>query len=156
MFRRSDFVQALLNDSHERTNSSAESVDLEEWKDRISRVKVPNKHTEELVLDFLLHENHKMAADRFQKDTGLTSHKLEQLELKQKVVGFIKNLQIDKAIEFFNGLSKERFEQDTQFQAELLLLKLYSTIKAGDNVSALKIAKSEVQIAVKGRVIAVS
>lgn len=84
------------------------------------------------------------------------AHKLEQLELKQKVVGFIKNLQIEKAIEFFNGLSKERFEQDTQFQAELLLLKLYSTIKAGDNVSALRIAKSEVQSAVKGRVIAVS
>lgn len=72
MFRRSDFVAALLNDSRDRTTSSAESVDLEEWKDRVNRVKVSNRHTEELVLDFLLHENKKKAANRFQKDTGLS------------------------------------------------------------------------------------
>lgn len=68
------------------------------------------------------------------------------------MTGFIRNLEIDKAIEFFTQLSKERFDQDLQFKAELLLLKLYSTIRAGDTLSALQLAKSEVQPAVKGKV----
>ncbi|KAI9223845.1 CTLH/CRA C-terminal to lish motif domain-containing protein [Blastocladiella britannica] len=119
-------------------------ISLAEWQLRLDAARVPRADLTKLVLNYLVIEGYKDAAEALCSETGIkpAAH-LAAIDGRMNVRSAILAGNIMRAIDLVNDLDPEILESDAQLLFRLHLQHLVEMIRAGDVVAAVQFAREE-------------
>lgn len=101
-----------------------------DWKRKLDAVQVPKQQLNQLVMDYLLVEGHRGAAEAFSKEAGLDPGlDLSILEERRTIREHIMNSKIDEAISLVNRIDPHILDSDKELLFKLRVQKLVEYIK---------------------------
>ncbi|KAI9032163.1 CTLH/CRA C-terminal to lish motif domain-containing protein [Hyaloraphidium curvatum] len=120
------------------------TIPRDEWEKRLAEVKINKQDLNKLVMNYLVIEGYKDAAEKFAQETGLEpSVELESIEDRMNIRNAVQNGDIDQAIAHVNDLDPEILDVNPKLYFHLKQQKLIELIRTGDVVAALEFAQEE-------------
>ncbi|KAJ3450298.1 glucose-induced degradation protein [Anaeramoeba flamelloides] len=114
----------------------------EKWEQLLNEQVVSDKDLNSLVMNYLVTEGFKEAAEEFQKETGtLPEVDLEELSSRREIRQSINEGNIQKSVELINELDPELFDNNPNLYFHLQKQKLIELIKSGNQQIALEFAQ---------------
>jgi len=113
----------------------------EEWLDKISDISIPRSVMNNLVMNYLVTEGFKDAAERFQDDAGISAGQdLSELDTRIKIRDNIQAGKIQEAIQLVNQAHPELLDQDRYLLFHLQQQHLIELIREERVEDALQFA----------------
>eukprot|EP01103_Thecamoeba_quadrilineata_P018151 TRINITY_DN6769_c0_g1_i1.p1 TRINITY_DN6769_c0_g1~~TRINITY_DN6769_c0_g1_i1.p1 ORF type:complete len:258 (-),score=77.73 TRINITY_DN6769_c0_g1_i1:49-822(-) len=116
----------------------------EEWEKKLKEVKIDRKNINELIMNYLIVEGYKDAAEKFQKESGTNPGiDLESIKERMAIRLAIQSGNIEGGIEKVNDLNPEILETNPDLIFHLKQQHLIELIREGDIDKALKFAQEK-------------
>ncbi|KAL0222068.1 hypothetical protein RCL1_001922 [Eukaryota sp. TZLM3-RCL] len=124
-----------------------ESFDLNSWLQRLNEIDVSQKQLDELVMDYLVVEGYKDAAEAFAEESGVDPGvNLSTMEQRMAVRASIVDGNIDAAKDAINNIDVEILEKDKKLLFSLQIQRLIELIRAGLIDDAISYAQSSIAV----------
>eukprot|EP00842_Homolaphlyctis_polyrhiza_P004372 jgi/Hompol1/4936/HPOL_000456-RA len=119
-------------------------VTREEWDKKLAEVKISKDDLNKLIMNYLVIEGYKDAAEKFSKESGLVpSIDLASIEDRMNIRNAIQSGRVDDAIEKVNDLDPEILDTNPRLFFHLQQQKLIELIRAGKVDKAIEFAQEE-------------
>eukprot|EP00871_Galdieria_phlegrea_P003278 jgi/Galph1/3951/GphlegSOOS_G2626.1 len=116
----------------------------EEWEKRLAEVQVDRRDLNLLVMNYLVIEGYKDAAEKFSEETGLDPGvDLKSIAERMAIRSAVQQGDIDKAVELVNDVNPLILDSNPTLFFHLQLQKLIELIRQGRVDEALKFAQEE-------------
>ncbi|KAF8311274.1 lish motif-containing protein, partial [Clavulina sp. PMI_390] len=120
------------------------TVTSAEWDRRLEEVKVSKDDLNRLVMDYLVIEGYKTAAEEFSKEANLPPGvDLDSIESRMNIREAIQRGEVEEAITKVNNLNPEILDTNPQLYFHLQQQRLIEFIRQGDIEQALIFAQTE-------------
>jgi len=122
-------------------SQSRMEYNLEDWMEKLAKVHVPRQTLNKLVMNYLVTEGFKDAAERFQEESGVTADvDLNQLDNRIGIRDAIQAGRIEEAISLINNLHPELLDDNRYLLFHLQQQKLIEYIREQKVEEALEFA----------------
>jgi len=119
-----------------------EVVSRDDWMEKIDKVEIPRSEVNKLVMNYLVTEGFKDAAEKFQKESGTEpGMDLDALDHRVKILEAIHEGQIQRAIEMINSYQPQLLDDNRYLYFHLQQQHLIELIRTKDIEEALKFAQ---------------
>ncbi|GJJ78930.1 glucose-induced degradation protein 8 [Entomortierella parvispora] len=120
------------------------TITREEWNARLSEVQVDREDLNKLIMNYLIIEGYKDAAEKFSQESGATPPvNLESIQDRMIVRTAIQRGNIEEAIERVNDLNPEILDTNPKLFFHLQQQRLIEYIREGRIMEALEFAQEE-------------
>ncbi|KAL4082202.1 hypothetical protein QTP88_025232 [Uroleucon formosanum] len=124
--------------------TSQPNVTKPDWLSRIENMKVNRKDMNKLIMNYLVSEGFKEAAEKFEQEAGISSPlKLNTLGNRIKVIESVQSGKMQEAITLINQLYPGLLDDDRDLYFHLQQLHLIELIKEGNIEEALVFAQAK-------------
>eukprot|EP00128_Syssomonas_multiformis_P018944 Colp12_sorted_trinity150504_noHs@13903 len=124
--------------------AALKKITLEEWESKLSAVKINKSDLNKLVMNYLVIEGYKDAAERFMQESGeVPNIELSSIEERMRIRRAIQAGSIEEAIELVNDLNPEILDTNAQLFFHLQQQRLIELIREGKIEEALDFAMQE-------------
>ncbi|KIJ45524.1 hypothetical protein M422DRAFT_29659 [Sphaerobolus stellatus SS14] len=121
-----------------------QEVSKGEWERRLNEVPVSKHVLNQLIMDYLVSEGYKTAAEEFSKEAGVTSPiDFESIERRMNIREAVQRGNVEEAIERTNELDPDILDTNPSLYFHLQQQRLIEYIRRGEIVEALTFAQSE-------------
>ncbi|XP_066993560.1 glucose-induced degradation protein 8 homolog [Anabrus simplex] len=121
-----------------------ESISKDDWMSRLHELHTQRAVMNELIMNYLVTEGFKEAAEKFQQESGVTpSMELDSLDDRIRIRHAIQNGRIQEATALVNQLHPELLDNDRYLYFHLQQLHLIELIRAGRIEEALHFAQEQ-------------
>eukprot|EP01112_Ceratiomyxa_fruticulosa_P012462 TRINITY_DN3451_c0_g1_i1.p1 TRINITY_DN3451_c0_g1~~TRINITY_DN3451_c0_g1_i1.p1 ORF type:complete len:225 (+),score=51.30 TRINITY_DN3451_c0_g1_i1:95-769(+) len=125
-------------------SSSKKTVTLSEWEKKLAEVKISKEDLNKLVMNYLVIEGYKDAAEMFQKESGTTPGiDLSSVTDRMAIRAAIQKGEVDEAIDRVNDLDPNLLDMNPTLFFHLQQQRLIELIRKGQVLEALKFAQEE-------------
>ncbi|KAJ1909546.1 hypothetical protein IWQ60_011115 [Tieghemiomyces parasiticus] len=126
------------------STGSKPAIPFEDWQQRLSEV-APNKsELNRLIMDYLVIEGYKDAAQKFGEECGMSSNSdLDFIEERMRIRFAVQSGNIEEAVERVNDLDPEILDTHPQLYFHLQQQRLIELIRTGKIEDALLFAQEE-------------
>ncbi|CAG8474235.1 6948_t:CDS:2 [Paraglomus brasilianum] len=115
-----------------------------EWEKKLSEVEVNKRDLNKLVMNYLVIEGYKDAAEKFSQECGLQlDTDLESIQDRELILNAIQNGNVEEAIERVNDLNPEILDTHPKLYFHLQQQQLIEYIRQGKIARALEFAQEE-------------
>ncbi|KAJ1656398.1 hypothetical protein IWQ61_004022 [Dispira simplex] len=119
-------------------------ISQENWEKRLVDVPVSKTEINQLIMDYLLVEGYKDAAEKFSQECGLQpGEDLETTQERMRIRFAVQAGNIEEAIERVNDLNPEILDSNPQLYFHLQQQRLIELIRSGQVEEALSFAQEE-------------
>ncbi|KAI9320662.1 CTLH/CRA C-terminal to lish motif domain-containing protein [Dichotomocladium elegans] len=126
------------------TATSKKSISKDEWEQRLAKVKVDKQDLNRLVMNYLVIEGYKDAAEQFSLESGLEpTIDLDSIQERMDIRHAIQSGDVDAAIELVNDVNPEILDDNPELFFHLQQQRLIEMIRKGDFREALEFAAEE-------------
>ncbi|KAH8835760.1 lish motif-containing protein [Flagelloscypha sp. PMI_526] len=116
----------------------------EEWDRRLHQVQVTKEDLNRLIMDYLVIEGYKAAAEEFSQEAHISPPiDLESIESRMKIRDALHSGDVDSAIVGVNDLDGSLFDRNPSLFFHLQQQKMIELIRRGQIVEAVKFAQEE-------------
>ncbi|KAG0737434.1 hypothetical protein G6F57_012748 [Rhizopus arrhizus] len=120
------------------------TVSKEEWEQRLAEVKVNKQDLNQLVMNYLVVEGYRDAAEQFSLESGLEpTVDLQSIQERMDIRHAVQSGDIDTAIDLVNELNPEILDTNPQLSFHLQQQRLIELIRQGAFQEALEFATEE-------------
>jgi len=120
------------------------AISQDEWGEKLQSVDVKKNDLNRLVMDYLVIEGYREAAEQFSRESGLQpTIDLQSIEHRMNIRNAIQRGDIEEAIERVNDLNPDILEQNPALFFHLQQQRLIELIRQGKVVEALTFAQQE-------------
>lgn len=131
--------------------SCKRKISAADWKRKLDAVHVPKQQLNRLVMDYLLVEGNRGAAEAFSREAGLDPGlDLNTLEERRVIREHIMNSQIDEVISLVNHIDPHILDSDKELLFKLRVQKLVEYIKNNQVSEALAYGQEILAPAARG------
>eukprot|EP00053_Salpingoeca_punica_P008178 m.73898 g.73898 ORF g.73898 m.73898 type:complete len:249 (+) comp14486_c0_seq1:119-865(+) len=124
--------------------SSLPKIDLDTWTSKLDDVPVNRSQLNKLIMDYLVVEGYKDAAEHFQNESGEpTPVNLDAVQSRMKVRGAVQSGDVQTAIDLVNDLNPEILDTNSRLYFHLNLQRLIELIRGGNIEQAMEFAQAE-------------
>ncbi|KAI7862081.1 CTLH/CRA C-terminal to lish motif domain-containing protein [Spinellus fusiger] len=124
--------------------STKKVVTREEWEQRLSKVNIDKQDINRLVMNYLVIEGYKDAAEQFSAESGIpTLLDLSSVQERMDIRHAIQSGNVDNAIDLVNDLNPEILDTDPHLFFRLQQQRLIELIRNGHFEEALEFAAEE-------------
>ncbi|KAJ2569658.1 hypothetical protein IW140_002912 [Coemansia sp. RSA 1813] len=117
---------------------------MEEWESKLAEVPIAKSDLNQLIMNYLIIEGYKDAAEKFSEESGLHSTvDLGSIEERMQIRFAIQNGDIKSAIERVNDLNPDLLDTDPRLYFHLQQQQLIELIRQGKAEEALEFAQEE-------------
>jgi len=121
-----------------------ENISREEWMKRLEGVRVQRSDMNKLIMNYLVTEGFKEAAEKFQLESGITpSMDLNLMDNRIRIRDAIQGGRIQEATLLVNQLHPDLLDNDRYLYFHLQQLHLIELIRAGKVEEALQFAQDQ-------------
>jgi len=121
-----------------------EEITLDEWRERLENVHIQRVDMNRLIMNYLVTEGFKEAAEKFQMESGIKpSMDLGNLDERIKIRDAIQNGHIQEAIAMVNNLHPELLDNDRYLFFHLQQQHMIELIRERNTEEALKFAQEQ-------------
>ena len=93
-------------------------ISFEEWTRKLESFRIPKQHLNELVMNYLVVEGHKQAAEMFREEAGVSPGiDLESLDDRKRIRDYIMAGSIDEAITELNKLDPHILDSNSELSS---------------------------------------
>ncbi|KZT30650.1 lish motif-containing protein [Neolentinus lepideus HHB14362 ss-1] len=125
-------------------SSSKTEIHKEEWNRRLHEVQVTKKDLNRLIMDYLVIEGYKSAAEEFSQEAGLSPPvDFESIESRMNIREAIQRGDVEDAITRMNDLNPEILDTNPALYFRLQQQKLIEYIRHNRIAEALQFAQEE-------------
>lgn len=125
-------------------SSAKKTISMDEWQTKLDAVKISKSDLNKLVMNYLVIEGYKDAAEKFSVECGTTpTVDLTSIEDRMKIRAAVQKGAIDQAIAMVNDLNPEILDTNPKLCFHLQLQRLIELIKTGKIETALQFAQEE-------------
>jgi len=125
-------------------NDKVESICYDEWLTRLEKFSIKQSDMNRLIMNYLVTEGFKEAAEKFQVEAGLEpSVELNSLDERILIREAVQNGRIQEATQLVNQLHPELLDNDRYLFFHLQQLQLIELIRAGKIEEALSFAQNK-------------
>ena len=122
----------------------AKVVGFDKWNEELNKLRVNRYDMNKLVINYLIIEGYKDAAEKFIRETGIKSeYDVELLEKRMKIRSAIMTARFDDAINDINDINSEILENNHSIHFELQKQKLIEIIKKNKIEEAINFAQNK-------------
>lgn len=122
----------------------AEEVNREEWMERLGKIRFPRAEMNRLIMDYLVTEGYKEAAEKFRIESGTQpSIPLDSLDNRIKIREAIQRGDMEEAVSLTNKLNPEILDTNQLLYFHLQQQRLIELIREKDIVSAVEFAQNQ-------------
>ncbi|KAI7885620.1 hypothetical protein K492DRAFT_228842 [Lichtheimia hyalospora FSU 10163] len=115
-----------------------------EWEQRLNKVKINKQDLNRLVMNYLVIEGYKDAAEQFSLESGLEpTIDLESIQERMEIRHAIQSGDVDTAIELVNDVNPEILDDNPELFFHLQQQRLIEMIRKGEYPEALEFAAEE-------------
>ncbi|KJE92238.1 hypothetical protein CAOG_03242 [Capsaspora owczarzaki ATCC 30864] len=126
------------------TSAATKTITRAEWQTMLDSVSVSKSSLNRLVMNYLVIEGYKDAAERFASECGETpTVDLSSIEDRMCIRTAVQRGAIEEAIELVNDLNPDILDTNPKLCFQLQLQRLIELIRAGQIDEALAFAQSE-------------
>ncbi|KAJ2552858.1 hypothetical protein EV175_003156 [Coemansia sp. RSA 1933] len=126
------------------SSSSKQTISMEEWESKLADVPIAKSDLNQLIMNYLIIEGYKDAAEKFSEESGLHSTvDLGSIEERMQIRFAIQNGDIKTAIERVNDLNPDLLDTDPRLYFHLQQQQLIELIRQGKAEEALEFAQEE-------------
>ncbi|KAJ2500088.1 hypothetical protein GGH95_000947 [Coemansia sp. RSA 1836] len=126
------------------SSSSKQNISLEEWEGKMAEVPIAKSDLNQLIMNYLIIEGYKDAAEKFSEESGLhSSVDLGSIEERMQIRFAVQNGDIKTAIERVNDLNPDLLDTDPRLYFHLQQQHLIELIRQGKASEALEFAQDE-------------
>ncbi|KAI9012807.1 CTLH/CRA C-terminal to lish motif domain-containing protein [Gaertneriomyces semiglobifer] len=119
-------------------------IPLKDWQNRLSQVKISKQDLNKLIMNYLVIEGYKDAAEKFSRESGLhPGIELASIEDRMTIRNAIEEGHIENAIERVNDLDPEILDTNPRLYFHLQLQRLIELIRNNHISTALEFASEE-------------
>ncbi|KAF9186471.1 Glucose-induced degradation complex subunit [Haplosporangium sp. Z 767] len=120
------------------------TISMEDWNARLSEVQVDREDLNKLIMNYLIIEGYKDAAEKFSQESGAKPPvNLESIQDRMVVRTAIQRGHIEEAIERVNDLNPEILDTNPELFFHLQQQRLIEYIREGRIMEALEFAQEE-------------
>ncbi|KAI8364054.1 CTLH/CRA C-terminal to lish motif domain-containing protein [Blakeslea trispora] len=120
------------------------NIPKDEWEERLSKVKVNKQDLNQLVMNYLVVEGYKDAAEQFSSESGLApTVDLQSIQERMDIRHAIQSGDVDTAIDLVNDLNPEILDTNPLLFFHLQQQRLIELIRNGSFQEALEFASEE-------------
>ncbi|THH11748.1 hypothetical protein EW146_g7945, partial [Bondarzewia mesenterica] len=124
--------------------SSKTPIAKDEWERRLEEVQVTKQDLNRLVMDYLVIEGYKSAAEEFSEEAGVTTPvDFDSIESRMNIREALQRGDVQDAITRVNDLNPEILDTNPALYFRLQQQKLIEYIRQGDVAAALRFAQEE-------------
>jgi len=128
---------------HQVVNNAKLSIPAPEWNKRLQQVRVTKHDLNQLVMDYLVIEGYREAAENFSRESGLQPPvELDTIEERTMIRNAICRGDIDEAINRTNELNPEVLDSNPRLFFHLQQQRLIEYIRASDIEGAITFAQT--------------
>ncbi|KAG9285822.1 hypothetical protein G9A89_013247 [Geosiphon pyriformis] len=133
------------NTTYPSSSSSTKKVATrDEWEKKLAEVKISKTDLNKLVMNYLVIEGYKDAAEKFSQECGLQPNiDLESIQDRMNIRNAIQNGNVEEAIERVNDLNPEILDTNPELYFHLQQQRLIEYIRQGKVAEALEFAQDE-------------
>ncbi|KAJ2174895.1 hypothetical protein GGF45_004001, partial [Coemansia sp. RSA 551] len=125
-------------------SSAKQTISLDEWERKMRKVPIAKSDLNQLIMNYLIIEGYKDAAEKFSEESGLTSSvDLGSIEERMQIRFAVQNGDIRSAIERVNDLNPDILDTDPRLYFHLQQQQLIELIRQGKSEEALEFAQDE-------------
>jgi len=122
-------------------------ISKQEWETQLSQIKLEKSELNKLVMNYLIIEGYKEAAEKFQKESGTsTGIDLNSISDRMAIRTAIQSGNIEEGITGVNDLNPEILDTNPVLYFHLQQQRLIELIKKGQIMEAIKFAQEELAI----------
>ncbi|ORX93435.1 hypothetical protein K493DRAFT_284705 [Basidiobolus meristosporus CBS 931.73] len=126
------------------TSSNKQAISKEEWSERLDKVQVNKHDLNKLVMNYLVIEGYKDAAEKFSQECGLSPNiDLTSIEDRMNIRNAVHSGDIGEAVERVNDLDPEILDTNPKLFFHLQQQRLIELIRKGNVDEALEFAQEE-------------
>ncbi|KAJ2783433.1 hypothetical protein H4R18_001698 [Coemansia javaensis] len=126
------------------SSSGRPTIGLEEWEAKMAEVPIAKSDLNQLIMNYLIIEGYKDAAEKFSEESGLThSVDLGSIEERMQIRFAVQSGDIKAAIERVNDLNPDLLDTDPRLYFHLQQQQLIELIRQGKAEEALEFAQEE-------------
>ncbi|KAJ3549649.1 hypothetical protein NM688_g5157 [Phlebia brevispora] len=142
--REATFSLSFATGAQHTEPSQKVSIRKEEWERRLHDVQVTKEDLNRLVMDYLVIEGFKSAAEEFSREAGIASPvDLDSIESRMNIREALQRGDVSEAIELVNDLNPEILDTNPALYFRLQQQKLIEYIRQGNIPEALEFAQEE-------------
>jgi len=128
-------------------DQSLSDIVSEKWIEEMGKMKISSHTMNKLVMDYLVREGYKEAAEKFEKEAQVeVLPKVEKLEQKTEIKNAILNGEIKKAISLINDLCPGLLDENHFLLFNLQLQQLIEFIRLKQSEEAIKFAQENLTV----------
>ncbi|XP_055390136.1 glucose-induced degradation protein 8-B homolog [Condylostylus longicornis] len=125
-------------------NDKNESISVDDWKSRLEEFPFKHSDMNKLIMNYLVTEGFKEAAEKFQQEAGLEpSVELSSLDDRILIRSAVQSGRVQEATHLVNQLHPELLDNDRYLFFHLQQLQLIELIRAGKVEEALTFAQTK-------------
>ncbi|KAJ2358452.1 hypothetical protein IWW50_000996 [Coemansia erecta] len=125
-------------------SSAKQTISMEEWERKMHEVPIAKSDLNQLIMNYLIIEGYKDAAEKFSEESGMTSSvDLGSIEERMQIRIAVQNGDIRAAIERVNDLNPDILDTDPRLYFHLQQQHLIELIRQGKADEALEFAQEE-------------
>ncbi|KAI8069744.1 CTLH/CRA C-terminal to lish motif domain-containing protein [Gilbertella persicaria] len=126
------------------TTNIKRNIPKDEWEQRLSKVKVNKQDLNQLVMNYLVVEGYKDAAEQFSTESGLApTVDLQSIQERMDIRHAVQSGDVDTAIDLVNDLNPEILDTNPLLFFHLQQQRLIELIRSGSFQEALEFASEE-------------
>ncbi|KAL1925585.1 uncharacterized protein VTP21DRAFT_468 [Calcarisporiella thermophila] len=126
------------------TNQTKKIYSLEEWEKKLGEIELNKQDLDRLVMNYLLIEGYKDAAEKFSAESGLEPQiDLRSVQERTEIRNAVYSGNIEEAIEKVNDLDPEILDTNPKLYFHLKQQLLIEKIRKGQITEALEFAQEE-------------
>ncbi|KAJ2768852.1 hypothetical protein IWQ57_003357 [Coemansia nantahalensis] len=126
------------------SSSGKPTIGLDEWESKMAEVPIAKSDLNRLIMNYLVIEGYKDAAEKFSEESGLThSVDLGSIEERMQIRFAVQSGDIRGAIERVNDLNPDLLDTDPRLYFRLQQQQLIELIRQGRAEEALAFAQDE-------------
>lgn len=124
--------------------STKKHIGLDEWENKMSEVPIAKQDLNQLIMNYLIIEGYKDAAEKFSEESGLThSIDLSSISERMEIRTAVQSGRIKQAIERVNDLNPDLLDMDPRLYFHLQQQHLIELIRQNKAEEALEFAQQE-------------
>jgi len=128
-------------------DQSLSDIVSEKWIEDLNKMKISSHTMNKLVMDYLVREGYKEAAEKFEKEAKVeVLPKVDQLEQKTEIKNAILSGEIKKAISLINDLRPGLLDENHYLLFNLQLQQLIEFIRCKQSEKAIKFAQENLTV----------
>eukprot|EP00357_Protocruzia_adherens_P037239 CAMPEP_0115017742 /NCGR_PEP_ID=MMETSP0216-20121206/28324_1 /TAXON_ID=223996 /ORGANISM="Protocruzia adherens, Strain Boccale" /LENGTH=234 /DNA_ID=CAMNT_0002388669 /DNA_START=61 /DNA_END=765 /DNA_ORIENTATION=- len=129
--------------NNRESDGNRRSISTDEWEDKLQKVKIPKSDINMIVMNYLIKEGYKEAAEIFQRESGtdVEPHDLGLINSRMEIREAVQRGDIETAIDLVNNLNPEVLDKNSGLYFSLEQQKFIELLKADKQEEALLFAQ---------------